>query len=514
MKRIFSFIICILLIIPLVSCGKDTPIPISDPLLAKKTALHDKLQNNNYILDEQKEDKFKPWAQLWTDEIYNDYGLTNVTYNYLSGANYWHFSESLEVCVILYSIEFQSEKPVPGAIKNDKNLSEVKIGITAIKENTKYILSGYMAPGEFEEYNAIEKVYALAKEDKRYSSKLNAFPEVKLPNSFTRLAMPNTNISHWNRAIHPITENTLAIIYEEAIKNSNTPLIHVALYDIKTKKTTKDIEIGNYLFSTSKAISNKLYLSVFKDDPEKMEIFYVDSKGNKFSEKHPDGVNSSLLSPDGSKYIYSSNCNLFLVDKNSSQEPKLLLKGNPEGVETSFSFYPFRWLDNSSFIYGINGYEWSYGCGIYNIDTNTDRFLEEAGRYALPIEFINGKLYKIESDNGGLFDPYIVDLTGDSYTSKPLFSDKSLIENQEINSYAFSQDGKSIALLKTTTTPYGSSKLYICSTEDGSILKTYEFQTGFNIPSNLHYLSPDKLLIGSTRYAYSPEYMYIVDLSK
>lgn len=498
------------------ACQKEAPtaaepVKIIGPLEKQKAALHEMIIKNNYTMADDPETIGAEWVNMWLDNIYSDYGVSDVKIEYTTGALFDELSDSFEIKPYQYSVQFSSQKQIPGAEKGSDGKNTLKVLVITLIENRKVVLSGFLGPEEFQEYDAAEKIYDAVAKDSRYSSKLKPFPKAVLPEEFEQIDIGLITKSNNYTAMEALPDGVFAAISAAQIDNNGRQLLSVSLFNLEDKKASKNLELGEYLLNGSWVDKDKLVIRTGKLNSRMEEIFYIEKDGTMTSEKYPEGMVNKLYSPDRNKYAYSEKGNIYTADVNNSSEPKLLIKGKDTEDTNAIHYYPFFWIDNSTLIYGISGYEWSYGCGMVNIETGKDTFFEQAGRFAQPYAVIKGKLYTIIGSAGAVFDPGVLDLKDPKYPWRKVFKDISFMENTYTEGYAFSPDGAKIALLQTTFNVNEKNTLYICSAEDGSILKSYDFTAGYNMPQYLNYLDDGRIVISSQRYAYNPVYMYIVN---
>lgn len=483
-----------------------------DPLAKQKASLHELIIKNSYTMTDDPEAIGREWVKMWLDNTYSDYGVSDVKIEYKSGGVFSELSDSFELRAYKYSVQLSSQKPIQGAEKSSDGKDTLKVLAVVLLKSGNVTLSGFLGPEEFDEYDAGEKIYNTAANDPRYSSKLKPFPAANIPENFEEIDIRLITPNHYFYGLkQELPNGIIADIYDVPIANTERRIINVSLFDLSSKKNYKNLELGEYILLRSWIEGDKLVIRVQKPDSAFEKVFYIDSAGNMTSEEYPDGTKNGVYSPDKSKYAYMDNNNIYVADVKGSNEPKLMIKGNvTEDIEASISYYPFAWIDNSTLIYGSNGYEWSNGCGLIDVENGRNTYFEQAGRNASPYTLLNGKLYTLIGEAGAPFDPGVIDLKDPEYSFKKIFKNRDFIEKTYAEGYDFSPDGTKIALLKTSYDPYGKNVLYICSSEDGSILKSYEFVSGYNRLQNLDYLYDGRIAIYPGRYVYSPGYMYIV----
>lgn len=513
-KILFIFIAALFLITIPESCqrktpGADKPFENIDPFEKQKSTLHEKIMAENYILEDNPDIIGNNWAKLWLNSIYSDYGLSEIKAYYKEGASFDEVSGGFEIRAYRYSVQFSSQQPVPGSETSTEGKSTIEVLVVALEKGGKIILSGFLGPGEFEEYTAAEKIYDVVAKDSRYSSKLKPFPRAMLPEEIEEIDV-GAIIQRDNYSfIGALPGGKFAAISSEKAGDTIKQRHSVSLFDLESKKVYKNLELGEYSLDYSRVEAGRLVISLSKYDTWARKLIYIDKDGSMVSEDPPEGIYNMLYSPDKSKFAYREKGNLYVRDVGENK-PRLLLKGKDTGGDDTINYYPFYWMDDTNLTYGISAYESSYGCGIINTETGEDTFFEQAGRYAMPYTIINGKLYTIIGAAGEPFDPGVLDLKAPGYPWRRVFKDISFMENTYTEGYAFSPDGTKIALLKTSLRVGDKNTLYICSTEDGSIIKSYEFRAGYCIPQYLDYLEDGRIAIYAGRYAYSPIYMYIV----
>lgn len=519
MKKIILIFIAVVLLFAIpVSCEKKAPEVVEavepveniDPLKKQKSSLHEKILTENYVLEDNPDIIGSNWAKLWINSIYSDYGVSDVKVEYKYGANFGEISDSFEIRAYQYSVQFSSQKPVPGAEKTSDGEDILQVLVVGLQENGRIVLSGFLGPEEFEEYDAAERIYNVVSKDSRHSSKLKPFPKAMLPEEIEQVDVGSIIQRDNYTLIKALQDGIFAAIWGEQVGDIGNQKYNVSLFELESRKMYKNLELGEYSLNNSLVEKDRLVVRLNKYNSWSETIFYIEKDGSMTSEENPEGMYNKLYSPDKSKYAYSENGSLYVVSVGESME-RLLLKGKDTNGEDAIHYYPFSWMDNTNLIYGISAYESSYGCGMINTETGKDTFFEQAGRYAMPSTIINGKLYTIIGAAGEPFDPGVLDLNAPEYPWRKVFKDRSFIENTYGEGYAFSPDGTKIALLKTTFRAGDKNTLFICSAEDGSILKSYEFKTGYSIPQNLDYLEDGSIAIYAGRYVYSPVYMYIVN---
>lgn len=487
------------------------PVKAVDPLEKQKSALHEEIIKNNYTLSDACNTIGTEWVGMWLDKIYPDYGVSDTKIEYKTGAVFSELLESSEIRAYQYSVQFSSQKPIPGAEKSPDGKDILKVLTVMLMENNQVTLSGFLGPEEFQEYDAAEKIYDVVSKDPRYSSKLKAFPKAVLPEEFEQIDMGVIAPDSSHIEMKALPDGLFAGIYATQVDNAGGQKLSVSLFDSKGKKVLKNIELGEYQMLGSWVDEDKLFVRAQKINTSSEEIYNISKDGTMTSEKCLDGISNKLYSPDKSKYAYSDRRSLYVADTKGSSNPKLLIKGKDTDTPNVEHYYPFSWIDDSKLIYGVSGYEWSIGCGMINTENGKNTFFEQAGSNAQPYKVINGKLYTIVGDAGAYFDPGVLDLKDPKYPWRKVFKDSSFIKNTNAEGYVFSPDGTKLVLLKTTMDPYEKNTLYICSTKDGSLLKSYEFQTGYNRPQYLEYMDDGRIAIYSERYVYNPVYMYIVN---
>lgn len=515
-KMFFIILTAIFLLSSAAACQKQTnsntgtPKPI-DPLKDKKTSLHDNIIKGNYIQEDDPEAIGKEWIKMWLDSVYADFGVNNVKIDYECSAIFDQFSHSLGIQPYQYSVEFTSEKEIIGAVKGDDEKSRLKVLAIAVLDSGRLTLSGFLGPEEFDEYAAGEKIYNVVAEDPRYSSKLKPFPSTSLPKEFSQIDMSLVSPSNNFATMKALSGNIIAAIYNMQIDTSGSQVLGVDLFNLENKKMFKALELGEYNQQGTWIEGDKLVIRGQKINSNSETVFSIGSDGTMTFQEYPEGMKNTLYSPDKSKYAYTEKGSIYLVDTKNSSSPRLLLKGNYTEDTDVLQYYPFSWLDNTRLIYEISGWEWSCGCGIFDIENGTDTFFEQAGSNSQPYMLINSKLYTITGAAGENFDPGVMDLNNKNYPWRKVFKDRSFIENNYFEGYALSPDGSKVALLKGAQNPYEKNVLYICSAEDGTMLKSYGFVSGFSSPQYMDYLEDGRILIYSQRYAYNPGYIYIVN---
>jgi hypothetical protein len=508
----------------------------------------------------EREEKGEQWANMWLEHTYGDYGIKDASIEYLSGAHFNEFSNKVDICPNRYLITFLTNKPVDNLEKTEEGNYEIEVLVAIIydKVDKKIVLSGFLEPGEFSEYDALPVIYDLISKDHRFASYLDPFPEVKLPKEFLHInvnrmfeisegqyiisthTMPGGIVAAVCGSVVPAelkdeTENEVREMSNDKDETEDKSVdestdenvnefgnewkyhLNVVFYGINTVPLVKNVEIGEYLYPEVEFFDGKIVIKTQKSRASDVELIYVDKDGNTSIEKYSQEKNHILYSPDKSKYAYTINASLYVADA-SSDTGELMIEGIDFDIENPRtdikSYYPYAWMDESRLIYGIGGYEWYYGFGILDVTTGKNIYLNETEEYTFPIAYKNGKLYLATGHYGVLFDPIVIDLKDPDYRSSKVFNNREFVEKLMDARYAFSPDGTKITILKTSYDPYKTNILYIYSIGDGngSLLKTYEFSTAFNRPQYLDFFENNKIAIYSEQYAYSAKYMYIVEI--
>jgi len=505
-KILVSAISLILICLVFTACQKGKPKEENTPVTAPAAeSLSDIIYNGNFSTTDGPEVKGQEWVKMWLNHTYADRQISDIAIEYLTGAVYSELSDQYKLYPLLYNVSFSSPKGT-----HDLKLMVVTV---AENDNTKAVLSGFLGPDEFNEYDAVKQVYNVVAKDPRYKDRLKALPEVNLPAEFTPIDMKEICGDHNNYSSLILPDGIIAAITMDDGDNDDYN-VGVAFYDIKKRQSSGFIDIGNFSTFYSKESQGKLQINAVKDNSPNMEIITIDSQKNISAEKFSPEKNYVLYSPDKSKYAFSNNGSLYVagVSDEPKTEPKLLIEGNNSDGEDRNYYYPFAWEDNVSLTYGIGGYEWSNGCGTVNTATDKNVFFEQAAPNSTPQALINGKLYTSEGEMGAQFDPGVIDLNDPQYPFHKVFRDKEVINNLFIESFAFSPDGTQLALLKKAANFYEKNTLFLCSTTDGSIIKSFKFSTAFGLPRYLHYVDNEQIVIFSERYAFCAKYMYVVDL--
>lgn len=449
---------------------------------------------------------------MWLEDKYGN-KIKDAVVQYASSASFDQLSDSFNVNPILYTVSFTSQEAISNAEKQPDGSYMIKVLAVMVIKSNKALLIGVLGPGEFTENDAIISAYVLISKNNLYSPDLKPFQKYDLPSEFSQIDLGLISGGRYTigRYTCILPGNILAAA---CLKNKASGDKHdtgIALYNLSERKLISYVEIGDYDIADMKVIDGNLIIQAM-DNNFKDCIFKVDSKGNLTTEEYLNNKDHLIYSPDGSKYAYSLKGSIYAADVNDNN-PKLLIAGKYTGVKDVVYYYPFAWYDNSTLVYGIGGYELSYGCGVIDADTGKNTFFEQLkGSY--PTALKNGKFYTIAAQDMELyFDPYVIDLSDKVYAMRKLFKDRAFVENVGHCTYSFSPDGTKIAILKNTDETDKKSILYICSSEDGSVLKSYEFHaSAFGIPQYLDFFEDDRLAIYTERYAFSPDYIYIVEI--
>jgi len=477
----------------------------------------------------------KEWAALWLEKTYPGHGITDVQAFYISAAHTGRLSDSIDIQPILCSLEFSvsgetgsSAGGISGAVKLADNRYELTVMVVTVSEKDSYnnlILSGFLGPDAFEEYNAMPEVYRVVAGDPRFAQQLRPYPQFDLPAEFTAVDLRQiTGTTGKTYLEHMLPGGIIASIIlnkekqqagQRAELQDDQPYelrdLEVALYDLAQNKSLGRKTLGSYYSQNSKIEEGKLVIHAWTAPSAPVEIITIDSAWNISREVFSEGKNYVRFSPDGTRYAYSDRGSLYLAWRNGEKPPRLLLKGNASAQQDRNYYYPFCWADNNKIVYGIGGYEWSNGCGVYDLAAGQNIFLEQAGNNASPSDFRDGKLYTVTGDMGAPYDPCVIDLTDPDYPARKVFADAAFLEKVDCADHALSPDGTKIALLAGSDNPEdGEYRLYICSAADGSLLKEYEFTTVFNSAQYLDFADNNLLAVFSQRYAFAAKYMYLV----
>jgi hypothetical protein len=449
MKKI-AYLIVIFLLLPqlLYSCSKQGH-PInsqsnSNPKQEQKATPKDSVENEKFETYSDPEIPGAEWVRSWMDKSYAGYDITDIKINYIYSGSISGLFDNLDVTPMLYSVQYSSQKEIPGSFKNSDNTYTFKVLLVAVYENHKTILSGILGPQEFDENDAMLKIYNILSIDSRYSTILKKYPHMELPNEFSLINLTSILKGGNCSTAKILRDNILAIICSNYNEEQKVYESWVYLHNLSTGETYKNIDLGKRNLLNWWVDKEKLILNAQTFGSEDIETIYIDAAGKTDFEKKSIDKENMIYSPDGSKYAYTLKGSLYVTDKNN--DTRLIFEGNTSLEEKDYIYYnPYSWLDNSNLIYRIGAYETSFGCGIFNLDTWKDIFFEKAGRYSLPVALFDSKLYILYSDlgyEGSEFDMEVIDLSVSDYPLKKVFKDMSFIDYTMVQDYAFSPDGK------------------------------------------------------------------------
>ncbi|NLI91541.1 MAG: hypothetical protein GX434_04845 [Peptococcaceae bacterium] len=509
-RRIYLIFILFYICFTLTACNKEKELPVqkSNPEIpvSQDFVLHDEIASDGFNYHS----KGAEWARAWLERTYADYGLTGIEVSYESSAVFDQLSEGFDIRPTLYSIQFASQKPFQGAIKNEKKY-KIKVMEVVVFEKGKIILSGLLGPTQFNEYSALQEIYNVVSKDKRFSSRLKPFPKFDLPNNFSLIDMSQITNGRNSYTEHFLPGEIIAAVCTTPVDGENYSL-EVSFYDLVKNKTLGTISIGTYSSHNSKVEEGNILLYTWKNGSSNPTIVRIDPQKNITREESSENKAFVRYSPDRNQYAYSNQGSLYVADVKGQYPPKLLIKGNASQGQDRMYYYPFAWYGNSMIVYGVGGYEWSNGCGVVDIPAGRDTLFEQAGRFALPIAIRENKLFAVNGDMGAPFDPVEIDLSAPLFPARKIITDDGFKERLKQASFAFSPDGKKIAVLDFSDTQNEKYHLYICSASDGSLLKEYQFRTVFSSAQNVDFVNDHLLAISSQRYAFSAKYLYLVNL--
>jgi len=231
---------------------------------------------------------------------------------------------------------------------------------------------------------------------------------------------------------------------------------------------------------------------------------YKDTIGDYFIE--PDG--QMTQHPLGQNFILQEGESLWLSD-GDAKEKRLLLEGIPHQdgvpVENAKGYYFVKSIDENRFIYKCAGYEWSNGCGIYDVTTeqnhpfeNDDTNFDYLG--------INGNLvYCVPANQNRahwIDNLDILEVNSDDYSTR--LQEISLrplkIAYQYFHEYKISPDCKTFAVSSYSNDENGIriASVDFYDVSDGRVIDNCSFEPENEYWSpELHYASND------TVYAFS-----------
>lgn len=449
------------------------------------------------------------WAKLWLDYTYPDREITDVYAQTLSSGVSQGLSDHFVIQPIICRLDFKSSEPVSGAVRltnGNYELDIMAVAITVFENNSRMILSGFLGPGEFDESDVFPEAYRVVAADPRFAGMLNPYPQFKLPEEFTALDLRQFTGSGNSTEEHILPGGILA-----ALVRAENDELSVSLYDLIQNKPLGQKKLGVSFVQNAKVENGKLMITVRSNGESSGEIVTVDRALNVTREPYTEVKASRVVSPDGTRYVYSDQGSLYLADVQGNK-PQLLLEGNASnGMDRNF-YYPFDWASDTLIVYGIGGYEWSNGTGVYDLATGQNTLLKQAGAYGSPHAIRDGRLYTLTGDMGAPYDPYVIDLTKAGFPARQVFSDPNFRQKIEYAGAALSTDGSKIALLVSPDPEREKFVLYLCSTADGSVLQRYEFETVFSSAQYLEFVQDDLLAVLTQEYTMSPKYLYLVQL--
>lgn len=522
MKRFLCFIVCALLCITLSSCGNQNSPAGGDTSAAVPESQSE--FDTGYI---KSGSSFSTgwditltgsdWAGDWIESTYGGYDISNIGVQFISEGELLDISDTLNVHWMIYSVKFNSKKAIPDLGQDSNGVYTFEILCAAVIEKGNGIasLAGFMGPGQFNKQNILSAVYQMVSRDSRFSSKLKSLSKPNLPKEFQQIELNQILGGHYCFCARILPDGTAAALCADKIERSDQENIGVLLFNSKTKEVLNYVSIGVYENAgIESVIQGKIVFRAFKNASSGVEeVITVDSIGNVTREESRLDKNNVHYSPDGSKCTYSNKNCLYVADSDGSN-PKLVISGIYSDGQDWKNYYPYAWLDDSKIVYGIGGYEWSSGCGVFDLSTGKDTFLQQVSSDA-PIALINGKLFTSPMTMDVPLDPSVVDLNDTGYPARKIFENREFISIYMQN-YAISPDGSKIAMLEylnETSNPDDCHyKLHICSTDNGSVLKEYEFVTGSGNVQFMDFYDESHISMYGAQSIYSGDCIYIVNI--
>jgi hypothetical protein len=180
--------------------------------------------------------------------------------------------------------------------------------------------------------------------------------------------------------------------------------------------------------------------------------FTVTPEGETRSDAVPPRGERRFPLADGVTHILEHNAGLWLLDETSGEKTLLLEGKHVDVYDTACEhFYFFEAIDETRFVYGIRGWEFGLGVGIFDVSTMTDHRIDPIafGGSRGPHRIIGDRLFTVDHDMGPFFDGAITDLN--TYETRRL--SEAILSYHEQNmgwiwSWAFSPDGTRVAFLR------------------------------------------------------------------
>lgn len=528
LRRPFIFIVilaALLLVLPACNRGNGPQAPVdaadkpaaSTPGPGQTTApdpsaaaLAEQIYQSGFSGDtDRRQENAEIWAKLWLEYTYPDRGLTGVQARYLSSSSHGELSDQFDISPAVCSLQFAAQNPVPGAVRLEGGNYELKIIVVAVADDQTMTLCGFLNPGEFDEYDALAQVYEVVARDPRFAGKLKPYPEFRLPPEVTAIDMRRITGSTNLNSSHLLPGGIVASVL---VTRTEQEELEVSLYDLTQDKLLGSKQLGSFAGYNSRVEDGKLMLQTFLDGSPVPEIIRIDSSLNITREPYAPAKAFARVSPDGTRIAYTDKGNLYVADSQGEKPPQLLIAGNDSPETNRDYYYPYCWAGDNMIVYGRGGYEWSNGCGLYDLAAGRNIPLDQAGPNATPDAFGNGKLFTVTGDMGAPYDPYVIDLNDPALSARKVFADKDFLQEIGYAVHAVSPDGSTIVLLHREEPEGFRFALYLCSSIDGSVLKHYEFETVFNSPQYPEFADDGRLAVFSERYALSAKYMYLMKL--
>ena len=448
------------------------------------------------------------WLDFYVENKYPESSPRLLSFEYVRGGSFSEFSDVFDIRCATFNIRYQTGEKIPDMGSVPDNIYSETVTAVAAGDYSRATLSGFIQmPRGIEQEAGIDKAYGVVARDPRFKNDLKGYPDSFLPQGFE--VVRAEEIAEGNViGKYAISGDTLALVcVDGGDLYGDKAGIKVYLYNTKSK-AVKMVDIGEYVYPQIRAEYGRLILETSERyDTGETVYISVDLNGNMKKQTFMEGAVSIEIS-SGGRIAYSVDGDLCLSENGTD---RVLLSAKRQ-IEIPYEFqfyYPFAWISESELLYGLNGYEWSEGCGVINVDSGEIRKLT-GERNMFPYKIVGSDLYVVIGDMGPEFSPgrVSVNLRGSPY--EKVFKKEFDISNGPVG-FDISPDGKHIALLLASYDPYAQSFLEIY-TRDGELLKTIRFTAPFCSLSGIEFMSNNRILIKSERYIYSHTNLFLVDI--
>ena len=230
---------------------------------------------------------------------------------------------------------------------------------------------------------------------------------------------------------------------------------------------------------------------------------YLLSNGNTILDMHiiddeyeREGYNEEGYNTDG-------DTNIYLLTKEG--EKTLLLKGYPLAVEEVQNPRIYKMLNNSSFIYAIGGWEWTWYSGLYDLQSFEDHPFHGT---ASPFLLEGNTLFTIDA-YGELYGLTKTSLI--TFETENMLSD--IIADSSPYSFDISPEGKFFVLLSQDswnfdTQEYDDCNIKICSLENNNLI------CSIPLPSidNAYFYSETQIIAYRESYSENATGYYLLEI--